>query len=87
MNETGARDIFEHLGVWNSEAVHSLNAFAKRDEYFCIPKDVMYFDYNDPAAEVRRKWTMDQVWAIPLFYFRTNVLSTLPRAKPRADRL
>lgn len=56
------RDIVGHLGVWNGEAARSLSAFAEGDEYFCIPSDEMYFDYNGPAAEERCKWTMCQVW-------------------------
>lgn len=57
------RDIVGHLGVWNGEAARSLIAFANGDEYFCIPTDEMYFDYNGPAAEERRKWAVSQVWA------------------------
>jgi hypothetical protein len=56
------RDIVGHLGVWNEEAARSIRAFAKGEEYYCIPTDEMYYDYNGPAAEERRTWTMDQVW-------------------------
>lgn len=56
------RDIVGHLGVWNGEAVRSLNAYANGDEYYCIPTDAMYYEYNGLAADERRSWTMDQVW-------------------------
>jgi len=56
------RDIVGHLGVWNGEAVRSLNAYANGDEYYCIPTDAIYYEYNGPAADERRTWTMDQVW-------------------------
>ncbi len=29
----------------------------------CIPSEEKYFDYNGPAADARKLWTMDQVWA------------------------
>jgi hypothetical protein len=56
------RDILGHLGVWNEEAASSIRAFAKGEEYYCIPTDEMYYDYNGPAAEERSTWTMEQVW-------------------------
>jgi len=56
------RDILGHLGVWNAEAVRSLNAYANGDEYYCIPTDAMYYEYNGPAADERCTWAMDQVW-------------------------
>lgn len=57
------RDIIGHLGVWNKEAARSLNAFAVGEEYYCIPTDAMYYEYNGPAADERRTWPMVQVWA------------------------
>jgi hypothetical protein len=57
------RDILGHLGVWNGEAVRSLTAYAQGGEYFCIPTEEEYYDYNGPAADERRAWTMDQIWA------------------------
>ena len=56
------RDILGHLGVWNAEAARSISALANGEEYFCIPTDAMYYDYNGPAAEERSAWSMDQVW-------------------------
>jgi hypothetical protein len=56
------RDILGHLGVWNAEAARSISAYTKGDEYYCIPTDAMYFDYNGPAADERRTWPLDQVW-------------------------
>jgi hypothetical protein len=57
------RDILGHLGVWNGEAVRSLKAYAEGGEYYCIPTDAQYYAYNGPAADERRTWTMEQVWA------------------------
>ncbi len=57
------RDIIGHLAVWNGEAARSLEAYAKGEEYHCIPGEEQYFDYNGPAAELRRSWSMQQVWA------------------------
>jgi len=57
------RDIVGHLGVWNGEAARSLSAYAKGGEYICIPTDAKYYEYNGPAADERRTWTIEQVWA------------------------
>jgi len=57
------RDILGHLGVWNMEAARSLQAYADGAEYSCIPSEAEYYDYNGPAADERKTWTMDQVWA------------------------
>jgi len=57
------RDILGHLGVWNGEAVRSLKAYVEGGEYICIPADAMYYEYNGPAAEERKAWTVEQVWA------------------------
>ncbi len=57
------RDILGHLGVWNGEAVKSLEAYMAGGEYHCIPTEAQYYDYNGPAAEARKTWTMEQVWA------------------------
>ena len=57
------RDIIGHLGVWNVEAVRSLEAYAARGEYSCVPSEAEYYDYNGPAAELRRTWPLEQVWA------------------------
>ncbi len=57
------RDILGHLGVWNMEAARSLQAYADGQEYSCIPSEAEYYDYNGPAADLRKTWTMDQVWA------------------------
>lgn len=56
------RDIVGHLGIWNGEAARSLGAHAKGGEYYCIP-EANYYEYNGPAADERRAWTMEQVWA------------------------
>jgi hypothetical protein len=56
------RDIVGHLGVWNGEAAQSLAAYAKGGEYYCIPTDAKYYEYNGPAADERWTWTMEQVW-------------------------
>lgn len=57
------RDVVGHLGVWNWEAVHSLRAYCRGGEYYCIPTEREYDEYNGPAADERRAWTLDQVWA------------------------
>ncbi len=57
------RDILGHLGAWNWEAARSLKAYAEGGECFCIPSELMYYEYNGPAAEARKAWRMDQVWA------------------------
>jgi DinB superfamily len=57
------RDILGHLSVWNMEAARSLQAYADGSEYRCILSEEEYYDYNGPAAEVRKSWTMEQVWA------------------------
>ncbi len=57
------RDILGHLGVWNLEAARSLQAYAEGSEYFCIPSEAHYYDYNGTAADERKAWTMAQVWA------------------------
>lgn len=57
------RDIIGHLGVWNAEAVRSLQAYAQGGEYYCIPSEAKYYDYNGPAADERKTWTMEQLWA------------------------
>lgn len=57
------RDVVGHLGVWNGEAARSLSAHAGGGEYYCIPSESSYDDYNGPAADKRRGWTMQQVWA------------------------
>ncbi len=57
------RDILGHLGVWNIEAARSLQAYADGQEYSCIPSEAEYYDYNGPAADLRKTWTIDQVWS------------------------
>jgi hypothetical protein len=57
------RDILGHLGVWNWEAARSLQAYAGGGEYHCVPGEGSYYDYNGPAADERRLWPLDQVWA------------------------
>ncbi len=57
------RDILGHLAVWNGEAARSLSAYAKGSEYYCILAREGYDEYNGPAADERRAWTMEQVWA------------------------
>jgi hypothetical protein len=57
------RDILGHLGIWNLEAARSLRAFAQGGEYCCIPSEEEYYDYNGPAADLRKTWTVEQVWA------------------------
>ncbi len=57
------RDILGHLGVWDVEAARSLQAYAEGREYICIPSSAGYYDYNGPAADERKTWTLEQVWA------------------------
>ena len=57
------RDILGHLGVWNWEAARSLQAYARGSEYHCVPSEGAYYDYNGPAADERRGWPIEQVWA------------------------
>jgi hypothetical protein len=57
------RDVVGHLGVWNGEAARSLSAYALGGEYYCIPSESEYDDFNGPAADERRTWPMEQVWA------------------------
>jgi len=57
------RDIIGHLGVWNGEAVRSLMAYVEGGEYSCIPTEAKYYEYNGPAADERKTWTMNEVWA------------------------
>ncbi len=57
------RDILGHLGVWNMEAARSLRAFADGEEYVCVADRSGYYDYNGPAAEERKDWSLDEVWA------------------------
>ena len=56
------RDVIGHLGVWNGEAARSLRAYAAGREYYCIPSESQYYDYNGPAADERRTWPLQQVW-------------------------
>ena len=57
------RDVLGHLGVWNGEAVRSLKAYADGGQYVCLPSEGQYYDYNGPAADERKSWTMEKVWA------------------------
>ncbi len=57
------RDVVGHLAAWNVEAARSLVAYAKGDAYTCIASSSEYYDYNGPAAEERKAWTVDEVWA------------------------
>ncbi len=57
------RDIIGHLGAWNREAARSLSAYAQGSEYNCISARTEYDEYNGPAADERRAWTTQQVWA------------------------
>jgi len=57
------RDVVGHLGVWNGEAARSLSAYAGGGEYYCVPSEAQYYEYNGPAADERRTWTIQQVWA------------------------
>ncbi|MFH1185045.1 MAG: DinB family protein [Chloroflexota bacterium] len=56
------RDIVGHLGAWNWEAARSVKAYSEGAEYCCIPTEAEYDNYNGPAAEARRAWSMEQVW-------------------------
>ncbi len=57
------RDILGHLAVWNEEAARSLRAHANGEEYTCLDNRSGYYGYNGPAAEERKAWTLDEVWA------------------------
>jgi hypothetical protein len=57
------RDVLGHLGVWNGEAATSLQAYSEDREYYCVPAESQYDSYNGPAADARRRWTLEQVWA------------------------
>jgi hypothetical protein len=57
------RDVIGHLGAWNWEAARSILAYSKDSEYTCISSEAAYDDYNGLAAEERRAWTMEQIWA------------------------
>jgi hypothetical protein len=57
------RDILGHLGTWNMEAARSIQAYAKGGEYCCIFSEAEYDDYNGTAAELRKVWALEQVWA------------------------
>ncbi len=57
------RDILGHIGVWNGEAAQSLVMYAQEGEYLCISSEAKYDEYNDAAADERRTWTIEQIWA------------------------
>lgn len=57
------RDVVGHLGVWNGEAARSLRAYAEGSEYFCMTANGVYDEYNGPAADERKTWTTEKVWA------------------------
>jgi hypothetical protein len=57
------RDVVGHLGVWNGEAARSLGAYATGGEYHCVPSEAAYDQYNGTAADERRTWTIEEVWA------------------------
>ena len=57
------RDIVGHIGVWNGEAARSLRAYAEGGEYHCITSEAKYDEYNGRAADERRTWNIEQVWA------------------------
>ncbi len=57
------RDVLGHLAVWNVEAARSLNSHARGEEYTCIESSGRYYDYNGPAADERKQWSLDEVWA------------------------
>ncbi len=57
------RDILGHLAVWNDEAARSLEAYARDEQYTCIAGREEYYGYNGPAADERKPWTLDEVWA------------------------
>ena len=57
------RDVVGHLAVWNGEAARSLKANAKGEKYYCVTSNGKYDEYNGPAADERRTWTTDRVWA------------------------
>lgn len=57
------RDVIGHLAAWNVEAARSLAAHASGRAYTCISSRSKYYDYNGPAADERKQWTVEQVWA------------------------
>ncbi len=57
------RDVLGHLAAWNEEAARSLRAHANGGEYACVGSSREYDDYNGPAAEERKNWSLDEVWA------------------------
>ncbi len=57
------RDVLGHLAVWNGEAARSLNAHARGEQYTCLESEGEYYNYNGPAADERKPWTLDEVWA------------------------
>ncbi|MCX6025578.1 MAG: DinB family protein [Chloroflexi bacterium] len=57
------RDVVGHLGVWNGEAARSLRAYAEGGDYRCITSEAEYDEYNGAAADERRTWTIERVWA------------------------
>jgi hypothetical protein len=57
------RDVVGHLAVWNGEAARSLAAYANGSQYTVIAGRAEYYGYNGPAADARREWTLDEVWA------------------------
>ncbi len=83
------RDILGHLGIWNLEAARSLQAFAEGGEYCCVPSEAEYYDYNGPAAELRKTWTMEQVWTEyeNAHELLRQIVATLPAEKWDAELL
>lgn len=57
------RDVIGHLAVWNGEAARSLRAYVDGGEYHCVPSEAGYDEYNGPAAQERRAWSVAEVWA------------------------
>ncbi len=57
------RDIVGHLAVWNGEAARSIAAYVEGTEYTVVSGRGKYYDYNGPAADERKEWTLDEVWA------------------------
>ncbi len=57
------RDILGHLAVWNGEAARSLRAYASGEQYTCVDDQSAYYAYNGPAADERKEWSLDEVWA------------------------
>ncbi len=83
------RDILGHLGTWNWEAARSLQAYAEGREYTCIPSEIKYYEYNGPAADERKTWPMDQVWAEyeSAHDQLKQIVSSLPEEKLAGDML